>query len=346
MCGVGDYSRNLADELAQHHSISSKFIVVSRKWQQDLADHHPCHALLHRQQSCLHDLLATLPEQNTGILLQYSGYGYSNTNTPWWLLRALKAIKRPRPDLPLMIMFHELAARGSPLNKSFWLYPVQFYLLREIAKLAQGVVTNRESYARTLAPWINHPPAVLPVFSNLGESSCPLPFGERENQMIVFGWEMTGSVRESFVSSIRAAVRLTGVKRLVFIRHPIDHPLLEGLEIVSHPTLPAEEISAILQRTRFGFLPYNPRFLGKSGIAAAYAAHGVVPILTEGQGHFDDGLNSGVQCISLKEAMTFPHLNPAVFQALSTNIYAWYKKHDLCTTGKIYANLVQTMLEA
>jgi hypothetical protein len=54
---------------------------------------------------------------------------------------------------------------------------------------------------------------------------------------------------------------------------------LAGVPVISKGALPQPVISKLLQQTRFGFIAYPIDVIGKSGVFAAYAAHGVIPVV-------------------------------------------------------------------
>jgi hypothetical protein len=102
---------------------------------------------------------------------------------------------------------------------------------------------------------------------------------------------------------------------------------LAGVPVISKGVLPRAAVSELLQRTRFGFIAYPLDFIGKSGVFAAYAAHGVVPIvLSDKQGAFDglqparhflDGLRLGTGAGAQDLAL------------LQDNLLRWYTSHSV-----------------
>jgi hypothetical protein len=60
--------------------------------------------------------------------------------------------------------------------------------------------------------------------------------------------------------------------------------------IHAHGKLPADQVSQHLAQARFGLLSYPPHLVGKSGVFAAYSAHGVCTILLADNYQAHDGL--------------------------------------------------------
>ena len=102
-------------------------------------------------------------------------------------------------------------------------------------------------------------------------------------------------------------------------------------------------MSELLQRTRFGFVAYPLDFIGKSGVFAAYAAHGVVPIvLSEKQGvfdglqpsqHFLDGLRLGTGAGAQDLA------------SIQRKLFTWYTCHSLKVQADFLVNSISRALE-
>jgi hypothetical protein len=116
---------------------------------------------------------------------------------------------------------------------------------------------------------------------------------------------------------------------------------LAGASVISKGVLPQDAVSELLQLAKFGFVVYPLDFIGKSGVFAAYAAHGVVPIVfSEKQGAFDrlqparhflDGLRLG----TLAGA---EHL-----ASIQGKLFTWYTSHSLKVQAKYLGNWISSM---
>jgi hypothetical protein len=127
--------------------------------------------------------------------------------------------------------------------------------------------------------------------------------------------------------------------RVIILGKSTDLPesAFEGHPVEKTGWLSPEAASEILSRARFGYLAYHPGYLGKSGILAAYLAHGVVPVLAGSDGVLSEGLDCGTHLLAaddLSAAKDTVHLD-AVASAGS----AWYSGHDLHRTAELFARL-------
>jgi hypothetical protein len=180
-------------------------------------------------------------------------------------------------------MFHELFAFGPPWRSSFWLSPAQRRICRQLLWLSDHAVTNTALYGEILRRWRpDVPVTVLPVFSNVGEVDPSPRWCDRENIAVVFG---RAGVENSLYGRYRraideAAVKL-GIERIVDIGPRLRQPprSLGRVRVDARGVLSAIEISQILRSARYGFISCWTNRLEKSGVFAAYAAHGVVPVI-------------------------------------------------------------------
>ncbi|MGJ7490405.1 hypothetical protein [Variovorax sp. ZT4R33] len=230
------------------------------------------------------------------LLLHFSGYGFQKRGVPTWLLAETERL-RSRFTL-FGVMFHELYAFGPPWRSAFWLSGVQRRIARKLAGQADFWLTNRDTAAQWLrvqAP--SAPGRVLPVFSNVGEPEALE--NEREAAIAVFGSEAIRA--QSYAWNNGEIFRFA--KRNNLRIHDIGKPMqdaalantLAEAGVVKHGMLPSEQVSQLLASARYGALCYPPDHVGKSGVFAAYAAHGTCPILLWKEWAPYDGLQPGVQ---------------------------------------------------
>ncbi len=229
------------------------------------------------------------------LLLHFSGYGFQKRGVPTWLL---PEIKRLRSRFKVFgVVFHELYASGPPWSSAFWLSGIQRRIARDLLEQADFWLTNREMAAQWLRSQnASAPHRVMPVFSNVGEPE--VLDNEREASIVVFGSE-----------ALRLQVYGFGdgeifrfAKRHQLAIHDIGKPMqdatmaasLAEASVIRHGMLPAEQVSQALATARFGALFYGADYVGKSGIFAAYAAHGACPILLGDEMGAYDGLQPNV----------------------------------------------------
>ncbi len=266
------------------------------------------------------------------VVLHYSGYGYGSRGVCFWLLDELTRLRRQRRDgLRLVVVFHELFASGPPWRTAFWLSRVQALIAARLARSANALWTNTEQHA----DWLRHivGPAtsvqVRPVFSNIGEpEAVPVP-DERQAHVVVFG---SASTRQRAFDALRGherALHSLGITELIEVGggDPSAH-LPDGLACRHAGRLEPRELSALLQSTRFGLLDYPPQFLAKSGVFAAYAAHGCTVLNTCANGPDTDALQAGRDYLMLA-SLARSKLNTGHDEARAARLTRWYAGHRL-----------------
>jgi hypothetical protein len=102
---------------------------------------------------------------------------------PFWLLSTLS--KRYNEFRRLIVIFHELYAFGPPWRSSFWLSPLQKYIVIGILKISSEWITSCRSYKLKLESYmpskVGH---LLPIFSTIGE---PMQKKPKEKIISIFG---------------------------------------------------------------------------------------------------------------------------------------------------------------
>src|SRR5262249_54091307 len=123
-----------------------------------------------------------------------------------------------------------------------------------------------------------------------------LPLGARRPSAVVFG---LAGVEDRLFRDIRPqlerAIVSLEVEEITDIGPRFQAPptSLAGAPVTSRGTLPPSAISELLQQARFGFIAYPFDVLGKSGVFAAYAAHGTIPVVFADRRGLFDGLQVG-----------------------------------------------------
>jgi len=323
-----------------------------------MLDGFPVYRLKARKAEELLQVLS-LPGMPSTILLHYVGYGYEKRGCPVWLVTALEAWKKaerrsealhqapnsdqqPPNSRHLVTMFHELFASGPPWRSSFWTSPAQRSVARRVAHTSDAVRTNREESAR----WLDRvrgagvsPSCVAPVCSNFGESKRQLPLVHREPLLLMIGGR---SWIEPLVTSHGSAVNRVceqlEVEKIVTIGSPTG--LCRNLRLPAKElgVLPAVEIGHWLAHSRFGLMRYFPGYIGKSGIFAAYAAHGIVPLLLEPTTDGDEGLIAGQHYLRLGQIQT--RCDMQRLQAVAEAALNWYRPHNWAHTAYWYARVL------
>jgi hypothetical protein len=284
------------------------------------------------------------PGMPATILLQYVGYGYQKRGCPAWLARGLRAWKNggqkaagrsEKPDAildserRLLTMFHELFATGPFWSSVFWTSPVQRWVAKSLALLNDQCFTNLNLHARVLEnffPEKKTDVTVLPVFSNVGEPEHLAGWNERQPKMIVFGsagWRR--NVYSEHKSELEKACRTMGLDEIVDIGAPVEIPQ-RSVRVSKRGVLSSAEVSQEMSGARAGFFTCPAHCLGKSGIFAAYAAHGLVPV-TFGENRMDnlDGLALGKHFTSANMLQGY---DASHLENIGRIAYEWYAGHS------------------
>jgi len=260
-------------------------------------------------------------------LLHYSGYGYANRGAPLWLLNKVLT-DRPRIK-KLGIFFHEIYAFGPPWSSAFWLSPVQRHIARRLVEISDFWITNRESSAQWLRQFAGDKPhAVLPVFSNVGEMSAYAP--QRAPKIIIFGsaalrvttYRVAGTALFSWASQQGLEVHDIGP----VINNPEISTMLQNFGVVQHGRLGLQEVSHQLADASFGVVAYPANYVAKSGVFAAYCAHGICPILISKHYAPSDGLLSGVNYVA---GLPLAETKNASYQNIGSAAWTWYQPHRI-----------------
>jgi hypothetical protein len=193
--------------------------------------------------------------------------------------------KRRHPNARLIGIFHELFATGNVWNSSFWLSTVQKYVTQRLWYLCDYGIATNQAYFDQLAEWrprMREQLKVMPVFSNVGEPDSVPATRDRPHYIAVFG-RPQGIYSGPRAGRSVALVRKLGIEKVIDIgtRDSVLPARLGNASILKLGRLPATAVSRHLLTCRFGFLNYDLVRLGKSGVFAAYAAHGVIPVSIE-----------------------------------------------------------------
>ena len=340
-CGVGDYSRLLGLELLKRNSFKSCIFVADKCWK-------PCSAESEfRIQSFKRRKLRLLFEQcndlAVGILLQYSGYGYARRGAPFWLLREARALKRTRPGIRFVTMFHEVAASGRIHTSAFWMRPFQLYVARFLCSISDAVLTNCDANAAVLEKLlcrIQGKVIVQPVYSNFGDESRLVPWMNRERRMVVFTSSFGGlQPSADFWSHVQNAMVKVKASRLVTIGKQVVLPGCFNAPVLQLGYIPEAVVTNFLSETSFGYVFNGPRLLGKSGIFAAFAAHGVTPLVATAEHALPDGLTHQKTYHALFGDHQLGCADESYFASVSDKVREWYRPHSVSKTAEIYENL-------
>jgi len=284
--GVGDFATVLARTLRERHDIATTFLVANSEAAARPAGEARVIEITDRKPAALARII--LDEKASGLpltlLLHYSGYGYQTRGVPIWLRDVLREAKRLDPQTRLLTYFHELFAFGMPWQSSFWLSPVQSHIARELLALSDVALTNStiaQTWLRDRAP-ATKPVHFLPVFSNVGEPVTVAATSERSLAAVAWG---SPEQKARIYSTADSLVRVLGAQKigvLYDVGAPVQIPsrVRDAVDVREMGVLPGHEISGLLSHLRFGLMSYRPALVTKSGIHAAFCAHGAAPVST------------------------------------------------------------------
>lgn len=329
-CGVGEQTALLLEELRARHGLEGEVLVASPQWQAEKAPPFPVSR----------PWTGDPPADARAMLLQYSGYGYAKRGASLGLVMQMRQVRRRHPGLRLVTMFHELFAFGPPTSSSFWLSPFQRWVAMSVARLSDRVITNRTASAQWLekhAPGHRGQVRVSPVFSNLGEVTDALPPSQREAHLVFFGYQ--AELWDAGFGGLRSVIEKLRPSRVTILGRSAEIPadVFGCVTVTRTGWLSAEKVSAILRTARWGLVAYNPAFLGKSSLLAAFMAHGVAPLLVEGHLPLSEGLQRGVHLAAVQDLGGAP---PGV-DAISMAGSQWYRPHNLSNTAAMFYQLLK-----
>jgi hypothetical protein len=177
----------------------------------------------------------------------------------------------------------------------------------------------------------------------MGEPQSILPLKERPPYLIVFGSKHSRPlVYTKFSKNLLKACRALGIERIYDVGDPCDLSATEGqfkgIEIIPMGFQPNQVVSELMLTSRGGFLDYSrfPKDLGKSTIFAAYAAHGLVTVLTDYNPSEADGVENNKHYLVADENLS--SLDLSQLQQIADNAHTWYQDHNLAKVANFYGS--------
>jgi hypothetical protein len=334
---VGDYADLLANELAAQTGINSLFLLPNSSLSKTQSIKG--FQIYPLDRSSLIPTSACLEKRAAGLILEYSGYGYAKRGAPVWLVKAARKFRSENPNIRWITMFHELYASGPITSSAFWMRPIQKWVVRELCNLSDVARTSCELMHQLLVPVSGSKvilEAPLAVFSNLGETPVHPAWRNREPRFVIFSSNLGGAnPLDSFWDKLKRDLEMLNVNRVTIIGKPVITPQWANITFTQLGLLSAAEISQILQVSAYGYVVLSPLYLAKSGIFAAFAAHGVVPIIPDAAESLPDGLHEGVHYLCPKRLKK--NTDAILTEGISKAIWNWYSSHSIATTAKAYA---------
>ena len=350
--GMGDYAFNLALGLRKHFDIQTHFVVGDPTWAGSTKiEGFPVAQVSVRSANALLSLLPSTCQQSTLVLLHYVNYGYAKRGCPVWLVDGLQRWRTSSVNRSVVTMFHELYACGPPWSSSFWLSPLQRNLAARVAQISDRCFTTTQNYAKllyelSLGKQTQIP--TLPVFSNIGEPERVTPLAERDRRIVVFGTPRNRlRVYQESLAQLELTCQLLGIQEIWDIGPSTSLALstVNGVPVVELGEQSASEISGLLLNSLAGFFDYDYscNYLAKSGIFAAYCAHGLLPVSAQRRVLPLDGIEVGKH-YWMPDCQTTTSKELVELQAIADHAHAWYQTHNLAVQAKTFAALLADYL--
>lgn len=323
VCGVGDYSVSIAQEMRARHGIGTRFLVGDPAW--DHGKEVKGFAVERVAARTARALAAAVRRSGCdAVIVQYSGYGFQKRGAPLWLVRGLAASGHPQ----VLSMFHELYATGPVRSSAFWLSPLMRWIARRLAALSKHVYVSRAAAARWLG---GENITVLPIFSSLGEIERPAPFAERPNRLALFAYQAGAAAW--YWERLKSVIEVLKPERVIALGRSPDvvAAACDDVPVECTGILPAEDVAMHLAACRYGYLSYPPDFLGKSSILAAFAGNALATVLADEAVELPEGLELGRHLLAASGLCAGTD-----FEAASGHLAAWYHQHDRRATTQAF----------
>lgn len=328
ICGVGDYAAGLSDAL-RGFGVNMQTVFATPR---SVPPPERGQTVIGADSA----QLASALDPAATVLLHFSGYGYERHGLCDWLVDALQVWRSQPGRRHLVSIFHEVFATGPIWRRSFWTAGGQKQVAGRLARLSDACFVSSYGGAhqlRQVAPSVAT--EVIPVFSNVGEVTDPLALRKRDPVGVVFGTigprqKVFAALRHSGVTGLET-LKALGVRAVVDIgAGDAAGNLPLGLEIRRLGRLPATEVASVLASSRVGLIDYPDHVICKSGILAAYLAHGVLAVNTQHfRPHRDKALH-GIAYIGLENGVS-----QAQQQWVATTGHEWYRGHSISQTASI-----------
>jgi hypothetical protein len=341
--GVGDYALFLARGFRDRGEFDSSFIVANPRWDGD-PDHEGFSATAFPQRNAA-ALAKLLSEDDSPVLLHYSGYGYQQRGVPIWLWRGLRQWRRATNGR-IVTMLHEVSASGPPWTSAFWLGPLQHWIAGRLVYRSTAVITNREASAGAADRFRHHREPltrVVPIFSTIGEPTQVRPLAQRSRRVVVFGsapWRIQAYT--DYRLSLEKTIRAFGATEVADIgpRCGIEPKNLAGATVRAWGRLEADEVLAIMSDSIAGFVCYPADYLAKSGIFNSYCTTGMVPVTPDRRRPALDGLVPGKHFLLVGENPLCD--DPGRWQSVADAAREWYSGHSLEATTSAFLEVLNS----
>lgn len=270
--GVADYTIRVVEEWGQQVRVLSSRMVTSFP---SLMTVEPL--------PTTDSEISSLLERSDRVLLQYSGYGFSQTGFPRALLTALRHWKE-KQGRRLVLVLHEIWSAHPFWRPAHWRQRRHRRALGSLIRAADSVVTTTEDQARLLRQASGREDIeVLPVTSSIRR--CPEPAKREEGLAVIFG-RLPSRIETLRVlqREIRTLAQAAILQRIVTLGSGAEETALaRERELLNSCALtggflqlgrvPADEASRVLSTATYALFAQPILSLTKSCTFMAYAQH-------------------------------------------------------------------------
>lgn len=337
--GMGDFARRLGETLWGKHEIRSHYLVFRRPKSSATTASIAPNTLSYPAESTPAAFLAHVAELQASysfdsVLLHYGPYAYTSDGKPSPFAEAIeKLVKKTE----VLIFFHETYASGPPWKRAFWTKREQKNALRRLMRCAKVAFTSNAKYVRMLGELDSDGRELIkaPVISNIGEPQGLRPLKNRSRQLVVFG-QLANRVRlykehRKRLESICRMLRIESVIDVGSGESPYIPKTVLQTAVKRAGFMADDQLSDLLQDSVAGVICYWPDVWEKSGVMAAYEAHGVVPILVP----MEKRRLPRPQYVPFVEAEELAQLaggddgvSNSDMQGIANGAHAYYEKHQ------------------
>jgi hypothetical protein len=227
------------------------------------------------------------------VVLHYAGRAYQRFGFPHWMPGVLRRWKQRNAGARLLVLFHEVPGGDLPItSRYFWLDRLNLSVIRQLARIADVLVTNTETHAQQLRRVSGRSDVhLLPIGSNI-EVAADDPHTRAATEFVIFGLPFGRlQVIRTFDAHLRQWHATGKLTRLHVIGRGDDKFSTEAdqlmsawpksLSVVRHGLLPSADVSRLLHTARFALTNVTAATWSKSGAFMACAFHRCAVVINE-----------------------------------------------------------------